>query len=188
MWTEAALVEALKSRYTTQEYGLLTQVRDGAGWDRRTFDAIAIGYWSSRGHAVHGFECKVSKSDWKMGFVAQAIKRTLTADPNTKAILEAEQRGYKRGTEAAKSQLALIEAENQRLKERIEAIEEASGLRLASYESLEKVRQYGAVIKLAVQSNGSAWDGPLGTLRSARNTAQRFIEASESLFPEEATS
>lgn len=64
-WTEASLVLALRSRYSSNEWALVTQVRDGAGWDRRTFDAIAIGLWSSRGHPVHGFECKVSKSDWK---------------------------------------------------------------------------------------------------------------------------
>lgn len=64
-WTEAVLVNALRSRYAANEWALVTQVRDGAGWDRRTFDAIAIGLWSSRGHSVHGFECKISKSDWK---------------------------------------------------------------------------------------------------------------------------
>lgn len=64
-WTEASLVAALRTRYPTNEWALVTQVRDGAGWDRRTFDAIAIGLWASRGHPVHGFECKVSKGDWK---------------------------------------------------------------------------------------------------------------------------
>ena len=63
-WTEALLVGALRSRFGGSEWALVTQVRDGAGWDRRTFDAIAIGLWSSRGHVVHGFECKVSRSDW----------------------------------------------------------------------------------------------------------------------------
>lgn len=64
-WTEALLVAALRSRYGGADWALVTQVRDGAGWDRRTFDAVAIGLWQSRGHAIHGFECKVSKSDWK---------------------------------------------------------------------------------------------------------------------------
>lgn len=64
-WTEASLVNTLRSRYASNEWALVTQVRDGAGWDRRTFDALAIGLWASRGHPVHGFECKVSKSDWK---------------------------------------------------------------------------------------------------------------------------
>lgn len=63
-WSEKTLVQALRSRYPENEWGLLTQVRDGAGFARRTFDALAIGYWGSRGHAVHGFECKVSKADW----------------------------------------------------------------------------------------------------------------------------
>ena len=64
-WTEASLVLALRTRYPSNEWALVTQVRDGAGLDRRTFDAVAIGLWGSRGHPVHGFECKVSKNDWK---------------------------------------------------------------------------------------------------------------------------
>ncbi len=46
-WTEATLVEALRSRYGSNEWALLSQVRDGAGWERRTFDAVAIGLWGS---------------------------------------------------------------------------------------------------------------------------------------------
>lgn len=64
-WTEALLVAALRSRFSSTEWALVTQVRDGAGWDRRTFDALAIGLWASRGHPVHGFECKVGRADWK---------------------------------------------------------------------------------------------------------------------------
>lgn len=65
MTTEADLVTALSGRYPPNEYAVVPQVRDGAGWDRRTADAIAIGLWHSRGHTIHGFEAKVSRADWK---------------------------------------------------------------------------------------------------------------------------
>jgi hypothetical protein len=78
-WTEALLVGALRSRYGGNEWALITQVRDGAGWDRRTFDAIAIGLWGSRGHPVHGFECKVSRSDWKRELAQPAKAEPLAA-------------------------------------------------------------------------------------------------------------
>jgi hypothetical protein len=64
-WTEAALVQALRSRFGGPDYALITQVRDGSGWDRRTFDALAIGLWASRGHTIHGFECKIGRGDWR---------------------------------------------------------------------------------------------------------------------------
>jgi hypothetical protein len=78
-WTEAMLVAALRSRYPENEWALITQVRDGAGWDRRTFDAVAIGLWGSRGHPVHGFECKVSRSDWKRELAQPAKAEPLAA-------------------------------------------------------------------------------------------------------------
>ena len=78
-WTEALLVGALRSRYPENEWALVTQVRDGAGWDRRTFDAVAIGLWGSRGHPIHGFECKVSRSDWKRELAQPAKAEPLAA-------------------------------------------------------------------------------------------------------------
>jgi len=75
-WTEARLVEALKSRYGENEWAMMTQVRQGAGWNKRTFDAIAIGLWGSRGHPVHGFECKTSRSDW-----SRELAKPEKADP-----------------------------------------------------------------------------------------------------------
>jgi hypothetical protein len=63
--TEADLILALRTRFPANEYALVSHVRGGAGWDRRTFDAVAVGLWASRGHPVHGFECKTSRSDWR---------------------------------------------------------------------------------------------------------------------------
>jgi len=65
MTTEAEVLAALRTRYVPREWALVTQVRDGAGWDRRTMDALAIGLWASRGHPIHGFEVKVSRGDWR---------------------------------------------------------------------------------------------------------------------------
>lgn len=48
------------------EWAYFSQVRNAAGFDaNRTFDGLAIGLWPSRGHAIHIFEIKVSRSDWQ---------------------------------------------------------------------------------------------------------------------------
>lgn len=48
------------------EYAYLEQVRNAAGFDAtRTADAMALSLWPSRGHELHGFEVKVSRSDWR---------------------------------------------------------------------------------------------------------------------------
>jgi len=39
-------------------------VAPDTGGGARYADAIAVNLWSSRGHAIHGFEIKVSRSDW----------------------------------------------------------------------------------------------------------------------------
>ncbi|MHB8430202.1 MAG: hypothetical protein ACYDDZ_06680 [Acidimicrobiales bacterium] len=61
------LVRKLKLRFPSNAYALLTQVPNvtGAG-ERRWADAIAFGLWPSRGLDVHGFEVKVSRSDWRV--------------------------------------------------------------------------------------------------------------------------
>lgn len=46
------------------EYAFLRHVRNAAGHDaKRTFDAVAVGLWQSRGHDIHVIEVKVSRSD-----------------------------------------------------------------------------------------------------------------------------
>jgi hypothetical protein len=62
-----AIVEALRKRYPEPAYALITEVRNGTGYQRvRTgyADALAMGCWPSRGLDVQGFEFKVSRSDW----------------------------------------------------------------------------------------------------------------------------
>lgn len=62
---ESSLVALLAKRYPAPEYAFLPQVPDGTTVNkRRTVDALALGLWRSRGFAMHGFECKVSRSDW----------------------------------------------------------------------------------------------------------------------------
>lgn len=69
--TEADMLALLRDRHTKPgnggagEWAFLTHVRDAAGFDaRRTIDAMALSLWPSRGHELHGFEVKVSRSDW----------------------------------------------------------------------------------------------------------------------------
>lgn len=60
-----ALTSHLLNRFPYPEYMLLTEVHDKAGFSaRRRADAIAMGLWPSRGLHIHGFECKISRSDW----------------------------------------------------------------------------------------------------------------------------
>jgi hypothetical protein len=63
---EQQLVWALNERYKAPEYSLLPQVRNGTGYQRRarTADAIAMSLYPLRGLEMHGFEIKVSRSDW----------------------------------------------------------------------------------------------------------------------------
>ena len=62
---ESSLVALLAKRYPSPEYAFLPQVPDGTTTNkRRTVDALALGLWRSRGFAMHGFECKVSRGDW----------------------------------------------------------------------------------------------------------------------------
>jgi hypothetical protein len=59
------VMEALRSRYPSGEWALLPQVGNATGGAVRGWaDAIAMNLWPSRGLALHGFEIKVSRSDW----------------------------------------------------------------------------------------------------------------------------
>jgi hypothetical protein len=56
--------DMLRKRYPAPEWALLEEVAPSTGGGTRYADAIAVNLWQSRGHAVHGFEIKVSRSDW----------------------------------------------------------------------------------------------------------------------------
>jgi hypothetical protein len=60
------LHEAVQNTFAAGKYVYLREVRDATGFDAvRTADAIAIGMYRSVGRAIHGFEMKVSRADWR---------------------------------------------------------------------------------------------------------------------------
>lgn len=70
-WTEKTVLDAIEPRYRKSgnggsgEYAFMRQVRNAAGFDAsRTFDAVAVHLWPSRGFTVDIIEVKVSRSDW----------------------------------------------------------------------------------------------------------------------------
>lgn len=70
--TEADMIGLLRQRHTkpgnggSGEWAFLAHVRNDAAFNaNRTFDAVAMGLWPSRGLALHVFEVKVSRSDWQ---------------------------------------------------------------------------------------------------------------------------
>lgn len=54
----------LRKRYAVPEWAFMEEVAPATGGGTRYADGIAVNLWQSRGHAVHGFEIKVSRSDW----------------------------------------------------------------------------------------------------------------------------
>lgn len=61
-----AIYAALRERYCAPEYALFFEVANGTGSNiRRYADAMAMSLFPSRGLTMHGFEVKVSRSDWK---------------------------------------------------------------------------------------------------------------------------
>lgn len=56
--------EMLRKRYPSPEWACMLEVAPSTGGGTRYADAVAVNLWSSRGHAVHGFEIKVSRGDW----------------------------------------------------------------------------------------------------------------------------
>lgn len=70
-WTEKTVLDAIEPRYRktgnggSGEFAFMRQVRNDAGFDAsRTFDAVAVHLWPSRGFVVEVIEVKVSRSDW----------------------------------------------------------------------------------------------------------------------------
>lgn len=67
--TTAELLNKLSKKYPSPQYAFLSQVRNQTGYSSgagsiRTADALALGLWKSRGYHLHGFELKISRSDW----------------------------------------------------------------------------------------------------------------------------
>lgn len=56
---------ALRARFIAPEWAIFFEVGDGTGGNQRRWaDAVAMNMWPSRGLEIHGFEIKVSRSDW----------------------------------------------------------------------------------------------------------------------------
>ena len=57
--------KALARRFAAPEYAIFYEVGDATGArQHRWADAVAMSLWPSRGLELHGFEIKVSRSDW----------------------------------------------------------------------------------------------------------------------------
>lgn len=64
--TSNDLHEAVRNTYPAPNFMYLKEVRDATGFDAvRSADAIAIGMYRSCGRLIHGFEMKVSRTDWQ---------------------------------------------------------------------------------------------------------------------------
>ena len=64
-YTEAQIVELLRSRYASLAFAFLTQVPNGTGdCCNRICDAMVMSLWPSKGFTLQGFEIKVNRSDW----------------------------------------------------------------------------------------------------------------------------
>ena len=63
--TAGMIRELLRSRYSGDEWYLRFEVPNAAGNGGTGYaDAVAMNMWPSRGLTIHGFEIKVSRSDW----------------------------------------------------------------------------------------------------------------------------
>lgn len=60
------LMSRLRARHNGSDFAILTEVGDSTGFpgQRRWADALTMCVWPSRGLEIHGFELKVSRSDW----------------------------------------------------------------------------------------------------------------------------
>lgn len=57
---------ALRARFCSPEWALFFEVADATGArHNRWADAVAMNLWPSRGLTIHGFEVKVSRTDWQ---------------------------------------------------------------------------------------------------------------------------
>lgn len=76
--TTGAVLDLIEARFSERgEHVVLFDVPNVVGMQQsRRCDAIAIGMWKRSGYLIHGFEVKVSRSDW-----LREVKDTTKADP-----------------------------------------------------------------------------------------------------------
>ncbi len=80
MMTSQIVKEAIRKRYAAPEWATFFEVANGTGGRITNYaDALAMNLFPSRGLRMHGFEIKVSRSDWlselKKPHKAEAIQR-----------------------------------------------------------------------------------------------------------------
>lgn len=56
--------QLIAAKFAAPEWATMFEVAPRTGGGTRYADAVAVNLWQSRGHAVHGFEIKVSRGDW----------------------------------------------------------------------------------------------------------------------------
>lgn len=66
-WTSGAMRALIRERCPKEAWAVLFEVRSetGSSGAGRYADALAMSLWPSRGLELHGFEIKVSRSDWR---------------------------------------------------------------------------------------------------------------------------
>lgn len=63
--TTADVYAALEKRCETRSWAVFKEVSNSTGWaGKRYADMLALSLWPSRGLELHGFEIKVSRTDW----------------------------------------------------------------------------------------------------------------------------
>lgn len=63
--SSAEIKLALKNKFGGKGYQIFFEVGDDTGARvTRHADAVSVGIWPSTGHAIHGFEIKISRGDW----------------------------------------------------------------------------------------------------------------------------
>lgn len=64
--TSSDIVAGMAKRYAAPEWAMFFNVANGTGWrGKRYADAVGMSLFPSRGLELHGFEIKVSKSDYR---------------------------------------------------------------------------------------------------------------------------
>lgn len=76
MTNTVEVTAALRERYAPPEFAFFEEVGDSGSSSHVYADGVAINMWASRGYAIHGFEVKVSRSDW-----LRELKRPDKAEP-----------------------------------------------------------------------------------------------------------